>query len=320
MEINNFIKDLSVKDKKSLSQKGLKLSEEVGELAKAILPFDSAHGTSHRFSDREKILDGVIDVYLANISIAYSLDFSDEEIENMLIKKSKKWSELQSKEEKSSFPLPFEIHITIDSSMDNFELDNFEYDCRESIGVKPIVLDLEVNGLATIKDLMTSSKHFGNNRSAYDESLRIVNELKFLGYTVLRSKIESVPWHPAAPVNDNDPMPENCYFESHIGVVISPEEKNDLTDFVNNTLTIGNIIRLNGTAKLSQNFFKKSINGGKFVNMLTYRSYVGGYETFKREVDCIKTLLNENLFEFEKVEVEFALYDTNISHDVKWIG
>jgi hypothetical protein len=46
---------------------------------------------------------------------------------------------------------------------------------------------------------MTSSKHFGDNRSAYDESLRIVNELKDYGYKVVRSKIESVPWHPAAP-------------------------------------------------------------------------------------------------------------------------
>jgi NTP pyrophosphatase (non-canonical NTP hydrolase) len=31
--INNFIKTLSEKDKKTLSQKGLKLVEEIGELA-----------------------------------------------------------------------------------------------------------------------------------------------------------------------------------------------------------------------------------------------------------------------------------------------
>ena len=42
--INDFIKTLSIKDKKTLSQKGLKLVEEVGELARVILPYDSAHG------------------------------------------------------------------------------------------------------------------------------------------------------------------------------------------------------------------------------------------------------------------------------------
>ena len=42
--INEFIKDLSIKDKKTLSQKTLKLVEEVGELSRVILPFDSAPG------------------------------------------------------------------------------------------------------------------------------------------------------------------------------------------------------------------------------------------------------------------------------------
>lgn len=59
MNLNNYIKSLSIKDKKTLSQKGLKLAEEVGELAKAILPYDSAHGTNHRFIDKEKILEEV---------------------------------------------------------------------------------------------------------------------------------------------------------------------------------------------------------------------------------------------------------------------
>ena len=66
--INDFIKTLSIKDKKTLSQKGLKLVEEVGELARVILPYDSAHGTNHRFIDREAILEEVVDVYLTNIS------------------------------------------------------------------------------------------------------------------------------------------------------------------------------------------------------------------------------------------------------------
>jgi len=112
--LNNYIKSLSIKDKKTLSQKALKTCEEVGELAKAILPFDSAPGTNHRFIDREKILEEIADVYLSTISIAHSLNYTDEEIGDMIQKKAMKWQEIQSKEENASFPLPFEIHITVD--------------------------------------------------------------------------------------------------------------------------------------------------------------------------------------------------------------
>lgn len=329
--LNNFIKDLSIKDKKTLSQKGLKLAEEVGELARAILPYDSAPGTNHRFSDREQILEEIVDVYLTNISIAHSLGFTDEEMNDMLNIKSKKWAELQLKEEAATFPLPFEIHITIDIENlleTNFTIDHFREDCK-SIGVKPIVLDLEMKE-GTLKDVMTSSKHFGDNRTAYEEANRIANGLTSFGYKVVRKKIETVPWHPAAPTfNTGEPIPNGCYFESHIGVVISPEEKPYLEGFVEE-LNAGffspsrgfsrpSQIELGGTCKLSQNFFKKSKDGSKFVNMLTYRDSMTCREDFEKDVELIKFLLNDDKFEFEKVEVEYALYDTNVNHDAKWI-
>ena len=76
---------------------------------------------------------------------------------------------------------------------------------------------------------------------------------------------------------------------------------------------------LSGKAKLSRNFFKKSENG-KFINMLTYRSDKVGKPTFELEVETIKQLLSDNGFEFEKVEIEYSIYDTNVSHDTKWIN
>jgi NTP pyrophosphatase (non-canonical NTP hydrolase) len=314
--INDFIKKLSIKDKKTLSQKGLKLVEEIGELARVILPYDSAHGTNHRFIDREAILEEVVDVYLTNISIAHSLGFTDEEFNDMLVKKSEKWSQLQAAEEKAEFPLPFEIHVTVESPKD---IDKFKQACS-LIEVKPIVIDLEINDGSVIKDVMTSSKHFGDNRTAYEESKRICRELELQGFKVLRNKIESVPWHPAAPViSTGKEIPNGCYFESHLGVVIKPEEKERLNEFVKYTLTDSHLIELSGTAKLSQNFFKKSKDGSAFVNMLTYRSNMCGSPKFKLEVEGIKHLLQEEGFEFEKVEVEYAVYDTNVTHDAKWI-
>ena len=331
--INDFIKILSIKDKKTLSQKGLKLVEEVGELARVILPYDSAHGTNHRFIDREAILEEVVDVYLTNISIAHSLGFTDEEFNDMLAKKSEKWSKLQASEEKAEFPLPFEIHVTVDATktfnntmfdgdeedlplIDTFDIDKFKNDCSD-INVKPIVIDLEINDGSITKDVMTSSKHFGDNRSAYEESERICSELRSKGFRVLRNKIESVPWHPAAPVmSTGKEIPNGCYFEAHIGVTIYPGQKAELNDFVK---SLTSLIDLSGTAKLSQNFFKKSKDGSKFVNMLTYRSNMCGSPKFKLEVEGIKHLLQEEGFEFEKVEVEYAVYDTNVTHDAKWI-
>ena len=324
MNINDYIKDLSIKDKKTLSQKTLKLVEEVGELARVILPYDSAHGTNHRFTDRDAILEELVDVYLTNISISHSLGFTDEEFNDMLVKKTEKWGSLQAKEEEATFPLPFEIHITVDgdkSKRENFhfDIDEFKEDCS-LVGVKPILIDLEINDGSIMKDVMTSSKFFGDNRTAYEESERIVKELKDRGYNVVRNKIESVPWHPAAPViSTGNEIPNGCYFESHIGVTINPDQKEDLETFIRSTLTNGHLIELSGTAKLSQNFFKKSNDGSRFVNMLTYRSNMCGRPLFEAEVKGIQHLLKEEGFYFEKVEVEYAVYDTNVTHDSKWI-
>ena len=129
--------------------------------------------------------------------------------------------------------------------------------------------------------------------------------------------------------NTGEPIPNGCYFESHIGVVISPDEKEELQEFVQGLnegffspsrgFSRPSQIKLGGTCKLSQNFFKKSKDGSKFVNMLTYRDNMTCKEDFERDVELIKFLLNEDKFGFEKVEVEYALYDTNVNHDAKWI-
>ena len=327
--LNEYIRNLSIQDKKTLSQKALKTCEEVGELAKAILPFDSAPGTNHRFIDRDKVLEEIADVYLTNISIAYSLGFTDEEIEDMIQKKSVKWQEIQAKEDNASFPLPFEIHITVDMSRivdgdgDSLKgrklfVDDFKKQCQY-LGVKPIVIELQLEN-GTLEDVMTSSKHFGDNRSAYEDSERIANKLIKLGYRVVRKKIETVPWHSAAPIIDGIlPIPNGCYFESHIGVVITPDEKQELNNFVEALNTGLEDTGVGGVAKLSQNFFKKSNDGSKFINMLTYRNNVCGYNTFKDEVEMIKESLISSEFIYEKVEVEYAIYDTNVTHDDVWL-
>ncbi len=314
-----YIKHLSLQDKKNLTSKTLKTTEEVGELAKAVLPFENAAGTLHRFTDRNKILENVADVYLSAISIAYGMNFTDEEIENMIERKARKWSMLQANEADVKFPLPYEIHITIERPND---IELFKEICKE-IGVKPIIIDLEKNGDTVMSDVMTSSIHYGDNKSALEEAERISLDLsvpheyydsnegdrkKFIDYKVLRTKIETVPWHPAAPSMKNDlQMKEGNYFESHLRIVIT-EDRRPLLDKIANEFG----------AHLSRNYFKK-LSENEYIIMMTYRKKEIVSEVFKVKVNVLKDVLESHNFEVDKIEIEFAIYDSNHKHDNRWI-
>jgi hypothetical protein len=97
----------------------------------------------------------------------------------------------------------------------------------------------------------------------------------------------------------------------------------ELVDFLNES-----IFEFSGTAKLSKNFFKKT-EDGRFVNMLTYRSNMANAKEFEAEVRTIERIISGKndwsmldgfrSFEYEKVEIEYAVYDTNVTHDAKWI-
>ncbi len=302
-----FVQYLSKRDKKTLSQKALKTSEEVGELSKSVLSFDNAYATTHRFIPKNKILEEVADVLLTAMSVAYDLDFTNEDIEEMMLSKATKWLELQDKQDGVQDKIPYEIHVTVEAIND---IESFKNHCIE-IGVKPIVLDLQKEQ-EIVKDFMTSSNFFGDNRGAYEKLMEISDFLKNKGYTVLREKIETIPWHPAAPrkAYKDSAMPKNCYFESHISVVVK-----DTTEIKDRLA----VIAKRCDAHLSKNFFKK-LNDNEFINMVTLRDYKCNYEDFLLKLNKLKEMLYYNEFKFEKEIVEFAIYDTKISHDFNWIN
>ena len=78
-ELLKYIKTLTDQDTKTLIGKALKTSEETGELAKKVLPYENAAGTLHRFVEKESILEECADIFLCVQSIAYQLGFSDED-------------------------------------------------------------------------------------------------------------------------------------------------------------------------------------------------------------------------------------------------
>lgn len=124
-DIKEYIKELSLKDKKTLAEKIAKLFEEGGELAKVALPFSGVYTTNHRVVDRMKLLEECVDSELVAKSIRYSLNFTDKEYQEMLIKKAMKWENIQKKEDASlekSETMIYEIHLTVEVS-ENFDID-----------------------------------------------------------------------------------------------------------------------------------------------------------------------------------------------------
>jgi NTP pyrophosphatase (non-canonical NTP hydrolase) len=319
--LKEYIINLSLNDKKTLTQKVAKLFEEGGELAKAILPYEGAYATNHRIINKKKILEELVDVHLVNQSIIHSLGFTDNEFKDMLLLKSEKWNKLQIKEDRSlknSDLMPYEIHITVNynSNEKKISIDKFKIDCKE-IGVKPILLDLQdKKGNSVMDDLMTSSKIYGSNKDVFDEMERISKKLSNKGYNIIRQKIEASYWHPNAPfrIDGDVNMPNGCYFECHLNVLCYDDDQ----EHENILSKLSNIAK-NNDCHLSKNAFKKFDNGS-FTIMLTFRSYDMMYEDFEAKIIEIKNQLTYSKFPIEKEIVEFSIFDTKNNHDDLWIN
>lgn len=203
-------------------------------------------------------------------------------------------------------PLPYEIHVTVLTD----DVEAFKDTCR-MLGVKPIVIDLtDMQGNSIMRDVMTSSKHKGDDASALLEVLRISYSLKVAGFNVIREKVESAPWHPAAPRRGQPaaPMEHGQYFECHFAVRTTPDRMDELSVLAKRT-----------DCHRSRNMFK-TFPDGEVVVMMTKRVYDGTAEDFEESVRAIEKLLAENDFKTEKVEIEFSLMDTKVTHDAAWLS
>jgi NTP pyrophosphatase (non-canonical NTP hydrolase) len=298
-DLIKYIKNLTKNDKKTLSQKALKTMEEVGELSRVILPFENAAGTVHRFSDKEAILEESVDSILCLLSIAYETGATDEDIEKMMWKKAEKWNSLQVNELANPFPLPFELHVTVE--LDVFHrVSSFEMICH-NLGLKAIILDLyEINGTVVSHEAMTGFKMLGNNKQAYDRLVWIDNELTSKGFRVTRTKIETVPWHPATFTSK---LLNNTYYEFHMSLYI--KEKAEKDALFNDVYSIGGVISVN---------VNKNNDGTKFL--ATFRSNTKN--NIQEQLENIKLKLKQ--YSPSDALIEYAIYDTNVSHDSSWIN
>ena len=77
MKINKrnrkLLKKLSLLDKKNLVEASLKLTEEVGEVAEAVLSCTKVHGCEYKTKTPEDIVEEVTDVIIVAMSILHKL-------------------------------------------------------------------------------------------------------------------------------------------------------------------------------------------------------------------------------------------------------
>lgn len=309
-----YIRTLTAQDTKTLSQKALKTVEEVGDMAKCVLPFENAAGTTHRFVERRRIMEEAVDTVLCSLSVAFDLGFSDEEVLEMFWAKANKWGSLQARESGMRYPVPFELHVTVASAA---SAQAFRQACQE-LEVKPIFLALQDGqGETVLHDVMTSSIFLGDNRGALDELERIAKGLSERGLEVVRRKIETVPWHPAAPALSNgvSQMPPGGYFEAHFNVLV--ESRDDKHALALREQLFG-LVHQHG-AHLSRNVYKQ-LSARAFTVMATLRSYSGTREDFDQRRDALAQALQAQGFKTEKLITEFSLFDSKGSHDASWLA
>lgn len=306
----DYIRSLSARDAKTLTQRALKLAEETGELAKVALPFENAPSTLHRIATKHKVAEEAVDNILVSLSILHKLDYDDEDIASLMRDKSAKWDNLMTREGLLQDPnkIPHEIHITVRCEDD--QIDRFKKVCKE-LEVKPIVLDLPTRDGNSMQDVMTSSHFFGTTTDAIQKAKELDHELQDRQFAVLRQKVETIPWHPHAPQTKTDEIHEGCYFECHIGVIMNT---------INLLRTPERLKTIAGNcgAKMSRNVFK-TYDDGQYIQMVTMRTY-GSRSDFDLDLEFLLNSLESNGFEYEKVIREYSIYDTNVQHDIAWIG
>ncbi|NDD58299.1 MAG: hypothetical protein EBZ47_03470 [Chlamydiae bacterium] len=92
------IKLLSLKNKKSLLERMVKLQEEVGELAEAILITHPSSQGKYKKLPPHGLEKEIVDILLVTLDIYYSLHpNNDAELISLIHKKCKKWKKIQNK-------------------------------------------------------------------------------------------------------------------------------------------------------------------------------------------------------------------------------
>lgn len=179
----------------------------------------------------------------------------------------------------------YEAHITVEVNSQN-DIDRFKKVCEDML-VKHIIINL---GDEIPKQVMTSHTFRTNSLESAIENVKAYSKyLQDEGFTILREKIETEP----KCIEAND-MPYH-YAEIHLLYKTEDLEGKDLPPELHK----------------SSNEFKKGFT------FLTYRTQtkeiVSEFQNFFHDYPHVKRWIN-------RMEIEYAVYDTNIDLDKAWMS
>lgn len=90
-----LIQKLSLRERKNILERMVKLQEEVGELAQEVLIEQKSSGSAHKVSGPDGVLGESVDVILVAMSIFFKHGGSTTMLEEISTLKSNKWQKLQ---------------------------------------------------------------------------------------------------------------------------------------------------------------------------------------------------------------------------------
>ncbi|WP_059105287.1 MazG-like family protein [Shouchella shacheensis] len=91
-EILREIKELSIKEKKTLEQMVLKLTEEVGETSQAMLSYRQANGSEYKQLGLSDVKEECVDVMIVALALFYKLSVDECDLLDHLRVKVDKWN------------------------------------------------------------------------------------------------------------------------------------------------------------------------------------------------------------------------------------
>lgn len=188
--------------------------------------------------------------------------------------------------------MKYELHITCEVD----DRDAFKAHC-ESIGIKPIIIETENRDTTHSYQVMTSSKHEGDDYIKTMGGIVLQLATKF---KIIRKKVEIQP--------EEIKHPNHIYYESHLRLKLPK-----CFDFTKHKAFI-----IDSGFHLSKNIFKQDET--HYYQMLTYRSRELNYHLFCIIIQVMQSTLSELGIEYDKVEIEECIYDSNESVDTMWLG
>ncbi|WP_371502396.1 hypothetical protein OG871_35250 [Kitasatospora sp. NBC_00374] len=198
----------------------------------------------------------------------------------------------------------FEVHLTVNAD----DADALaEWAAGQGLKFTHILLD---RGTAAVSQPMLTLRGSGSYGEVAASTRRTARRMAGAGFTVLRVKIESVPWAEGVPQSDADAVrlgPER-YFEHHVKLLLGPSERTDgLAD-----------LAVRHGAHLSRNARRVRPDGLR-ERFVTQRCRLVGLAAAGRRLDALLADLTADGRRIASVEREFVALDSDETLDAGWI-